>query len=264
MSYSAGRMRFLDTTLLDSMDESRRAAANTSGRGVVPMRASVLGLFPSGVIGAELTDLSAGASLMAEEMAAVARASARRRAEFASGRQCARAALRLLGHDLVGIPSLPTNAPRWPDGVTGSVSHSLGYCGAVVTWSRLFGAIGFDVERRGSVSPDVLSIVASESEAAGLSGITGRSRDDLATVLFSAKEAYYKAHHQAYGSELDFPDVEFHLTGPDTFEITHRVLRDDDRDYTAPRIGRFRIGFTHVFTALTWHPERGDGARATP
>ena len=218
------------------------------------MRASVLGLFPSGVIGAELTDLSAGPPLTSDEMEAVARTSVRRRAEFAAERHCARTALSLLGHDPAGVPSLPTNAPRWPGGVTGSVSHSPGYCGAVVTWCRLFGAIGFDVKRRGSVPPDVLSIMASESEAAGLWRDTSHSRDDLATVLFSAKEAYYKAHHQAYGSELDFPDIAFRLTGPGTFEITHCTMRDDDSDYTAPRIGRFRIGFTHVFTALAWHP----------
>lgn len=129
-------------------DAWRQPATRVGLAGPAPMRPSVIGLFPSGVSGAELTDLSERFPLWSGETEAVSQASASRALEFAAGRHCARGALDLLGHAPVSIPRLPTNAPAWPTGITGSLSHSAGYCGAVVTRSRQFGAIGFDVERR--------------------------------------------------------------------------------------------------------------------
>jgi 4'-phosphopantetheinyl transferase EntD len=215
----------------------------------VSMRWSVLRLFPSGVRGAEMTDVSSRFPMGAIETDAVLRASGRRAAEFATGRHCARRALGLLGHPPVEIPRLPTNAPRWPTSIAGSLSHSAGYCGAVVAWRDQFDAVGFDVERRGGVSPTVLAEIASDAEVALLERDSSNSSADLATVLFSAKESYYKAHHQAYGSELDFLDVEFRVVGPSAFEIIHC----DRSNVAAPRTGRFLIGARHVFTAIAWH-----------
>jgi 4'-phosphopantetheinyl transferase EntD len=84
----------------------------------------------------------------------------------------------------------------------------------------------------------------------------------MATVLFSAKESYYKAYHQAYGSELDFLDVTFRVLGASTFEISHCDRSDVAADPTAPRAGRFLIGSRHVFTAMAWQLARNDSARA--
>jgi 4'-phosphopantetheinyl transferase EntD len=218
----------------------------------VPMRPAVLGLFPPEVRGAELTEISAPFPLWSDERESIARASDARATEFAAGRHCARTALGLLGLAPTGIPSLPTNAPAWPAAVTGSVSHSAGYCGVVVTWRRQFGAVGFDVERRGSVSPTVLSEIASEHEVAMLARESSHSVADLATVLFCAKESYYKAHHQAYGSELDFLDVVCRVLGSSTFEITHCDRSRGTDEWSAQRAGRFLIDDMHVFTAMAW------------
>lgn len=201
--------------------------------------------------------------MWANETEAVSRATDRRTAEFAAGRHCARHALELLGYPAIGIPRLPTNAPGWPASITGSLSHSAGYCGAVVAWRHDFGAIGFDVEGRGSVSPTVLAEIASDAEIALLRRESSHSVADLATVLFSAKESYYKAHHQAYGSELDFLDVDFRIVGPNAFEITHRDRSDVAPEQSAPRAGKFLIGSRHVFTGIAWRLARNDSARAT-
>jgi 4'-phosphopantetheinyl transferase EntD len=132
----------------------------------------------------------------------------------------------------------------------------------VVTWRRQFGAVGFDVERRGSVLPAVLSEIASEHEVALLARGSSHSVADLATVLFSAKESYYKAHHQAYGSELDFLDVVCRVLSPGTFEITHCDRSDVAAEWSKPRSGRFLIGEKHVFTAMAWQLGRDGSARA--
>ncbi|MGH7291915.1 MAG: hypothetical protein ACREJT_11935, partial [Myxococcota bacterium] len=78
---------------------------------------------------------------------------------------------------------------------------------------------------------------------------------------FSPKESYYKAHHQAYGSELDFLDVTFRVIGPSTFEITHCDPSDAEADWAMPRAGRFLIDSRHVFTGLAWQPERHGSTR---
>jgi 4'-phosphopantetheinyl transferase EntD len=199
-----------------------------------------------------MTDVSGRFPMGASETDAVSMASDRRAAEFATGRHCARRALGLLGHPLVEIPRLPTNAPGWPASISGSLSHSAGYCGAVVAWRDQFDAVGFDVERRGGVSMSVLADIASDAEVSRLERESSHTMADLATVLFSAKESYYKAHHQAYGSELDFLDVEFRLLGPGAFEITHPGRSDAAADHLVPRAGKFLIGSRHVFTAMVW------------
>src|SRR5882757_6772137 len=108
-------------------DASTRSATRARGKAAVPMRRSVIGLFPAGVCGAELTDFSRCFPSWPDEIEPVSRASESRVVEFAAGRHCARTALGLLGHAPVGIPRLPTNAPAWPAGITGSLSHSAGY-----------------------------------------------------------------------------------------------------------------------------------------
>ena len=132
----------------------------------------------------------------------------------------------------------------------------------MVTWRREFAAVGFDVERRGSVSPAVLSEIASDNEVAMLARGSSHSAPDLATVLFSAKESYYKAHHQAYGSELDFLDVVCRVLDPSTFEIAHRDRSDVAAEWSVTRSGRFLIGERHVFTAMAWQHGRDESARA--
>ena len=81
----------------------------------MPMRPAVIGLFPSGVVGAELTHVSARILLWPDETDPASLASDARAREFAAGRHCARTALGLLGLGPIGIPRLPTNAPAWPN-----------------------------------------------------------------------------------------------------------------------------------------------------
>jgi len=215
------------------------------------MRPHLLQLFPAGVAGAELRDGEIPSPLMAEERAAVARAVPQRVQEFTAGRHCAREALGSLGHARVAIPMRPTGAPAWPAGIVGSISHCRGYCGAVVAWARDVAALGFDAEVRRRVAPALWADIASEHELQALSQHPTYDLADLATLLFSAKEAYYKAHHQRHGSQLDFADVDFALVSDDTFRIEHRAI-DPVAPWPSACAGRFRFDPTHVFAVVTW------------
>src|ERR1700683_4772139 len=77
-----------------------------------------------------------------EEQAYVKRAVPHRRAEFSTGRWCAREAIKAVGAAPVPIPAGPRHGPLWPVGVMGSISHTSGICAAVAGLSSRYAAIG--------------------------------------------------------------------------------------------------------------------------
>jgi len=90
------------------------------------------GLFPQGVVAAELREPADAALLLPEERQSCSGFGSKRLEEFAAGRVCARRALAELG--IIGFP-LPADddrRPCWPRDVAGSITHTTGFCGAVV------------------------------------------------------------------------------------------------------------------------------------
>jgi len=150
-----------------------------------------------------------------EEAAQVAGAIAKRRVEFAAGRACARRALTRLGIDSFVLENGPDRAPRWPSGVVGSISHAGevpgGLCAVVVGRAHDVLALGLDIEVAAAVAPDLWSRVATPRELAWLEAQAPSERRRLATVLFSAKECFYKARFPLCGEFLEFGEVEVAL-----------------------------------------------------
>jgi len=177
-------------------------------------------LFPSGapVFGEALWMDVEPPPIHPEEAQQVATAVAKRRAEFAAGRACARRALTRLGIGDFVLRNGPDRAPRWPDGVVGSISHAGavpgGFCGAVVARSRDFLTLGLDAEVATAVGPELWPRVMTAGELDWLQDQPVASRPTLAAVLFSAKECFYKARFPVAGQFLDFEDVEVALDPP--------------------------------------------------
>jgi len=169
-------------------------------------------LLPEGTVVAEGPIGEGGGhdALLPEERPLLAGAVAARRREFVAGRRYARQALAALGLTGVAIPSGPGREPRWPPGVTGSITHCRGYCAAAVGWRRTVGSLGIDLELEESLGPDVERLVCSPAErrhAARLrpSGVA------WTTVVFSAKESLYKAWFPLTGRWLDFHQAEVEI-----------------------------------------------------
>jgi len=193
------------------------------------MRKELLALFPPGVAGAELTCLERAGPLLDEERAGLERAGPKRLREFAAGRHCAREALAALGEPRAPLPRRPDRQPAWPRGIIGSISHSSDYCAAVVARTSTCAALGFDAEEWGRVGPELWSRIATPPELAWLRA-QGSDAARCATLLFSAKEAFYKAQYPLSATFVGFEDVGFQA-GPDgAFEI--ELLRE------VPRVGR--------------------------
>ena len=96
-------------------------------------------ILPPEVASAEAFDDAGTAALFPEEQAVIARAVAKRRGEFGTGRACARAALAKLGLPPAAILPGARGAPQWPAGVAGTFrGHVWAGVGTVVgrAWHR--------------------------------------------------------------------------------------------------------------------------------
>jgi 4'-phosphopantetheinyl transferase EntD len=172
-------------------------------------------LFAPGVAAAELHEDGDASLLYPAEAACCAGFARRRIADFAAGRLCARRALAELGVLDFPITVNADRSPGWPPGVTGSISHTDGFRCAAAGPEVRFGSIGVDVEIVGRVSGEIEALVFTPPEAAFLATLTGRRRALAATIVFSAKEAFYKCQYALTRQWLDFHDVTVELALPD-------------------------------------------------
>lgn len=145
-------------------------------------------------------------ALLAGEAEHLSRAVPKRQREFAAGRAAARAAMASLGAASGPVPVEPSRAPAWPDGIRGSISHTDDLCAAAVTNAALH--IGLDIEKDTDLKPQLLSTICSAAECAR---IAGPDQLRLAKLIFSAKEAAYKAQFPITGQVFGFDHMDVAL-----------------------------------------------------
>ncbi len=136
------------------------------------------------------------------EMAACENFALARRAEFLSGRACAREALQALGYQDSPLAADSEGVPQWPAGSVGSITHSRGCCGAVAAQAENYAGLGLDFEQTGRLSEAAAKRVVHPMEAVFASG-----HAEGATVLFSLKEAFYKAQFPKWRVRANFQDI---------------------------------------------------------
>ena len=214
---------------------------------------------PSWRIGLGATEAPVGddALLPLERMLAPG-ASAERRAQLAAGRHCAHLALSCLDPSLARVPVLadPRGAPLWPAGTVGSISHCAGWTGAAVARSRGsrhgrgLRAIGLDAEPITPLPAGVLDVVASQAEREVVARLGGeRPGIPWDTLLFSAKEATYKAWYPLTGILLGHQSIEVDLTSTGTFTGVAMAYDASGREVVQRVRGRWRLG-PRVLVAL--------------
>ena len=156
--------------------------------------------------------------------------------EFRAGRHCARHALARLGADPEvlrnGLPADGRGLPCWPVGFVGSITHTgrgqTRFAASVVT--SVARAVGLDAEQdvplRGELRRRVLT--PEEARLADGSYPSADERGRHALLVFSAKEAFFKAEFPLSGVHLGFHDVAIDFDEPigaaGTFHA--RSLRD--------------------------------------
>jgi 4'-phosphopantetheinyl transferase EntD len=167
----------------------------------------IAALFAAGAVAFETRDTFAAETLLPEEQQFLGRAVPKRVHDFAGGRACARSALAQLGFKGVALPVGAERAPVWPPGTSGSITHTDGFCAAVAAATTDIRALGLDVEVVDSVRPHLWRRICNPEELAVLQAADPAAATAAATLIFSAKEAFYKCQHFLTGQWLGFNDV---------------------------------------------------------
>jgi len=136
--------------------------------------------------------------------------SLKRRTEFVAGRICADQSLREMG--IIAEFPLPVRnrLPVWPHGVSGSISHCSTMAVAMTAIKSGYSALGVDVEPLidPGIALEIQESVCRSDELAGLERHMPCRMRSL-TMLFSAKEALYKALFPLASQFEDFHFAEF-------------------------------------------------------
>jgi 4'-phosphopantetheinyl transferase EntD len=198
---------------------------------------------------------AAESTLYPEERAHVALAVARRRAEFAVVRGCAREALGLIGHPPTPILPGPNREPLWPEGVLGSMTHCDGYCAAAVAPADQVPVLGIDAEEHAPLPEGVLEVIVLETERARLEQLSASDPSVYwDRVLFSAKESVYKAWFPLMRSWLGFAEADIVLRPGGEFDVTLQLGPENSvHGPFAPTgfVGRWTVKAGLTATAIT-------------
>ena len=168
----------------------------------------------------------------------------RRRAHFAAGRACARAALATFGQVEAVIGRTADGAPVWPDGMVGSIAHCGQAAVAIVARAERWSTLGIDIEIDRPLPDDAASYVLDEIERTALAELPG-GLARWALPAFGAKECVHKCLQPLQGLFLEFGEVRIACS------------EDADRFRVEPRSARAE----KAMAGFEWHGEwrRFDG-----
>ena len=173
------------------------------------------------------------ATVFPAEEAVIARAVARRRAEFRAGRAYAREALDQLGSAPCGIGRGAGGEPLWPAGYTGSVSHTDDFAVAAVARLSAISAVGLDVEADTPLETSLAAVVCRGDELAAACA-AGESEATAAKRILVAKEAFIKLSYALTSRPVEVIDIRIDFLGVTEAGQSFRATRR-----SAPRSGGF-------------------------
>jgi 4'-phosphopantetheinyl transferase EntD len=159
-------------------------------------------------------------ALLPAELAVFAGSVLKVRRASGAARIVARALLSRLGHAPQAIAKSTAGMPVWPKGIVGSLAHDTTVAIAAMAAQHEFQSVGIDIEPAEPLAPDLLDIVATPTERDRIEDDPFRGR-----LLFSIKEAIYKAVYPLDRTFLDHHDVEVSLADGTAVVRQGRVVR---------------------------------------
>ncbi|MEX0603703.1 MAG: 4'-phosphopantetheinyl transferase superfamily protein [Marinobacter sp.] len=158
----------------------------------------------------------------------------KRKTEYLVGRICAREAVkRITGH--ASAPSLGADrAPCWPEGITGSVTHSHGRAAAIGASNQHYLSLGLDAEvvLSDSRATKLVQKILTSSERQRFQLDLAQRPGHLTTLAFSVKESLFKALYPLTRKRFYFEDAEL-LEWNEPGLATVRLLTDLSGDWRA-------------------------------
>ena len=154
----------------------------------------------------------------AEEYHQLGNVGPHRHRDFTGGRACARRALHSLGELYPpALLKLDDRQVRWPSGYVGSITHTRGYVAAAVASHHDIQSIGIDAELEHRAKESIWKAIMTPSEIDWVNTLPTDLKLPAATLLFSARESYYKCQFTISRSWVGFHDVYVTLDHPDSW-----------------------------------------------
>ena len=178
-------------------------------------------LFSSSVVAIENRGVTVDESFLSEEeQSYLENVSQNRRREFTAGRECAQLAMETLTITPSQVPAGEKGEPIWPATVVGSITHSRGYAAAAVAKTSEFRTLGLDAEIDEPLPEKVLSRIGDREEKEWVQKVKGSNYLHPGKILFSAKEATFKAWYPVTHQWLGFQEahIDFH-SDENTFTV---------------------------------------------
>lgn len=205
-------------------------------------------LFPRGVIVHSGAPADVDGPLFDEEAAQIARAVEKRRAEYRAARVLARRALAELGLREAAIINARDRSPIFPEGSVGTITHTRSLCLVALARSEDFVALGADVEEATPLKPQLFETILRPEEDAALRALAPAQRALRAKLIFSIKEAAYKAQYALSRQYFGFSGMRIQLDGG-SFEA--EMMIDAPPFKRGHRFfGRYRIADGLILSAI--------------
>lgn len=145
-------------------------------------------------------------ALLAEERSAFATSVVKVQRASGAARIVARELMRRAGMPPQPIVKSAGGMPAWPAGIVGSLAHDATVAVAALARRADYLSIGIDIEPAEPLAPDLIEMVATPAERVAIRDAPLGGR-----LLFSIKEAVYKAAYPLDRVFLDHHDVEVDL-----------------------------------------------------
>ena len=193
----------------------------------ISLTQAIRAMLPQGV-GLALCDIDAPhPPLWQGEEEAIRRAIPARVREFTAGRAAARLAMADAGLPPGLVMTAQGRAPEWPAGLSGSITHTARVAAAIVARRQDWPGVGLDLEDARPMDHDTADLIRHPMDQVDPSLPAALA----ATLIFSAKEAAFKAQFPLTGLWIDYREVALRVAG-DGFSVNVRGV---------PLTGRWRL-----------------------
>lgn len=140
--------------------------------------------------------------------------------------------------------------PIWPEGFTGAITHKSGLATVVAGRTAEFESLGIDSETVLTVqaASEIRNSITRPSEEAVVASLGWRVEETL-TLIFSAKEAVYKAVSARLGLDIGFAEIEITSIDSGRHAFRYRIRTESGE-------GRFQRNGKTIRTAVEIYSRR--------
>jgi 4'-phosphopantetheinyl transferase EntD len=152
-------------------------------------------------------------TLFPEERVSIEKAIEKRQWEFATGRALARDCMEALQLPPKPVLRGEKREPIWPDNLQGSITHAERLAVSAVALDGALNSIGIDLEVAERVGEELFEKLFTLGELDRIHA-SDVATVQLAGMMFSAKEAGYKATYPLVGQFIGFKEAEVNVDWP--------------------------------------------------